>query len=55
LDANTSEPIAPLRPGETTGFAVAVWEGGHEERGGIKSFSGDWRELRLAPVALARR
>jgi len=55
LDVTTSEPVAQLRPGGTTGFAVAVWEGGHGERGGIKSFSGDWRELRLAPVALARR
>jgi DMSO reductase family type II enzyme heme b subunit len=55
LDVTTSEPVAHLRPGETTGFAVAIWEGGHEERGGIKAFSGDWRELRLAPVALARR
>lgn len=55
LDVNTSEPVAQLRPGSGTGFAVAVWEGGHGERGGIKSFSGDWRELRLAPVALARR
>jgi DMSO reductase family type II enzyme heme b subunit len=55
LDINTSEPIVQLRPGQKTQFGVAVWEGGHGERGGIKAFSGEWRELSLEPVALARR
>jgi len=44
-----------LAPGGATEFAVAVWEGSNSERGGIKSFSGGWRELRLAPAAKVGR
>jgi DMSO reductase family type II enzyme heme b subunit len=55
LRVDTREPVAQLEPGAVTGFGVAVWEGGRGERAGIKAFSGDWRELRLAPVATARR
>lgn len=45
------ERYAQFAPGEATQFAVAVWEGSNGERGGIKSFSGGWRGLELAPVA----
>ncbi len=37
-----------LAAGQTTRFGVAVWEGSHRERGGLKAYSGDWRELVLA-------
>jgi DMSO reductase family type II enzyme heme b subunit len=55
LRVDSKEPVAQLQPGATTGYGVAIWEGGHGERAGIKAFSGDWRELRLAPAATARR
>lgn len=41
--------LAELTPGQKTGFGVAIWNGGHGERGGIKAFSGaQWLELTLA-------
>jgi DMSO reductase family type II enzyme heme b subunit len=56
LQVATQEPVAQLTPGEATGFGVAIWEGASSERAGLKSFSGDWRELRLAaaPPATGR-
>lgn len=45
--AGTADSIA-LAAGQTSRFGVAVWEGSHAERGGLKAFSGDWRELELA-------
>ncbi|UCE84623.1 MAG: hypothetical protein JSU66_09630 [Deltaproteobacteria bacterium] len=56
LRVATDEPVAQLTAGETTGFGVAVWDGQHGERAGIKAFSGDWRELRLAaaPAVMGR-
>ena len=47
LRVDTAELLVQLRPGETTRFGVAVWDGGRGERAGIKAFSGDWRELVL--------
>lgn len=44
------EKVAQLAPGEKTQFAVAVWEGSNSERGGVKAFSGTWRDLVLAPA-----
>jgi DMSO reductase family type II enzyme heme b subunit len=55
LRADAGEPVAQLAAGETTGFAVAIWDGGSGERAGIKSFSGDWRELALPVAPAARR
>jgi len=55
LRLQSDEPVIQLEPGQVTGYAVAVWDGSHQERGGIKSFSGEWRELHLAPEAMARR
>lgn len=55
LSVDSPEPLVRLAPGETTGFAVAVWDGANGERGGIKAFSGDWTELRLDAVSTARR
>jgi DMSO reductase family type II enzyme heme b subunit len=51
----TSELVAQLEPGQTTGFAVAVWEGSNSERAGIKAYSGEWRELQLEALPMARR
>jgi len=54
LKVQSSENPVQLDPGQSTGFAVAVWEGGHSERAGIKSISGDdWIKLDLesAPEA----
>lgn len=38
---------APLKPGATTKIGFAAWDGGNEERAGIKSFSVDWIDLAL--------
>lgn len=38
---------APLKPGATTKIGFAAWDGGNEERAGIKSFSVDWVDLAL--------
>jgi len=41
--------VAQLTPGQTTGFGVAIWDGGAQERAGIKAFTGpQWLELILA-------
>lgn len=34
-----------LQPGSVTKIAFAVWQGGNQERAGIKAFSPDWQEL----------
>jgi DMSO reductase family type II enzyme heme b subunit len=51
----TFESVAQFEPGQTTGFAVAVWEGSNSERAGIKAYSGEWRELVLEALPMARR
>ncbi len=38
---------AQFVPGEPSRFGVAIWEGSHGERAGIKAFSGKWRELTI--------
>lgn len=47
LRSASADPVAQLAQGATTGFAVAIWEGGRGERAGIKAFSGDWQALVL--------
>jgi len=42
---------ARIQPGIETGFGVAIWEGSHKERAGIKAFSGDWKTLTIDPTA----
>jgi len=39
--------IAALAPGRTNGIGFALWNGGNDERAGIKAFSIDWAELAL--------
>ncbi len=36
-----------LAPGASTSIAVAVWDGGSDERGGVKAFSKAWRDLQV--------
>lgn len=55
LRVQGAEPYAQVDAGKSTRFGVAVWEGSNGERGGIKSFSGDWRPLELEAGAPARR
>jgi len=51
-----AEPgAAQLEAGSESGFGVAIWEGSHQERGGIKAFSGDWLPLDLDPVPSERK
>lgn len=42
------EESAQLEPGKPAKIGFAVWEGGSGERGGVKSFSKEWRELIFA-------
>ncbi len=39
------EETVDLAPGGKIGIGFAVWEGGNGERGGIKAYSKEWREL----------
>jgi complex iron-sulfur molybdoenzyme family reductase subunit gamma len=55
LKQQSLEPVAQLSPGQRAGFAVAIWEGSHGERAGIKAFSGEFLELSLANLPTARR
>ncbi len=55
LRVQSAEPTAQLELGQKTQFGVAIWEGSHGERAGIKAFSGEWRELVLDPAPAARR
>lgn len=43
----SGEGIAPLQEGSYTGIGFALWQGGNEERAGIKAFSIDWLPLEL--------
>lgn len=44
-----------LEAGQSSGFAVAIWEGGHGERAGLKAVSGDdWIKLDLEAANAAR-
>ena len=55
MQVKAAAQVAQLKPGEKIGFAVAIWEGAHSERAGIKAFSGDWRELRIDSLPTARK
>ncbi len=39
------EQAVQLKPGGKIGIGFAVWEGSNGERGGVKAFSKEWREL----------
>ena len=55
LHTANSPGAAQLAAGSETGFGVAIWEGGNQERGGIKSFSGDWQTLTIEAADAAGR
>jgi DMSO reductase family type II enzyme heme b subunit len=56
LRVESADPVAQLRPGEASGFGVAVWDGGSGERAGIKSFSGpQWIDLEIEALPSAGR
>ncbi len=42
------ERATKMVAGATKSFGIAAWEGGNGERGGVKSFSKEWRDLLLA-------
>jgi DMSO reductase family type II enzyme heme b subunit len=46
-----SPNIIQLEPGKDSRFGVAIWEGGRQERGGLKAYSGDWQALEIAAKA----
>ena len=55
MRVKSSENPAQLEPGQSTGFGVAVWEGGHGERAGLKAISGDdWIKLDLEAASEAK-
>jgi DMSO reductase family type II enzyme heme b subunit len=48
MRVKSSDNPAQLEPGQSTGFGVAIWEGGQGERAGLKAISGDdWVKLDL--------
>lgn len=55
LEIRSPEPVVQLRAGTGLPIGVAVWEGSHGERGGIKAFSPGWPRLELAPAPGVRR
>ena len=55
LRVKAAEPVAQLAPGASTGFGVAVWEGGAGERAGLKAVSGfEWQPLALEALPASR-
>lgn len=50
LSLDTPEPVAQLRPGGHVPYGVAIWEGGNQERAGIKSFTLSLEDLMLDKV-----
>ena len=55
LQVESAEPVAELAAGQSTGFAVAIWDGSKGERAGIKAFSGDWQTLEIDAIKTAGR
>jgi DMSO reductase family type II enzyme heme b subunit len=41
------EEAVNLAPGQPNVVGFAAWEGGNGERGGVKAFSKEWRDLIL--------
>ena len=47
----STEHVVQLRPSRSTPFGIAVWEGSHQERAGIKAVTLEYLELKLDPLA----
>ena len=55
MKVQSPDNLAQFEPGQSSGFGVAIWEGGHGERAGIKAISGDdWIKLDLEAATEAR-
>jgi DMSO reductase family type II enzyme heme b subunit len=55
MKVQSADTPVQLEPGQKSGLGVAIWEGGHGERAGIKAVSGDnWIELDLEAATEAR-
>ena len=55
MKVQSPDNLAQFEPGQSSGFGVAVWEGGHGERAGIKAISGDdWIKLDLEAATEAK-
>ena len=55
MKVENSQKSVQLEPGQTTGFGVAIWEGGHGERAGLKAISGDdWLKLDVEAASAAK-
>jgi DMSO reductase family type II enzyme heme b subunit len=50
LSINSQHPQAQLRVGEKTPYGVAIWEGGNQERAGIKSIGISTEDLLLEAI-----
>ncbi len=46
-DLDGPEEVATFRPGQETRIGFAIWNGGNQERGGIKAVSPDWTAFAL--------
>ena len=52
LKVESPDNPAQLEPGQSSGFGMAIWEGGQGERAGIKAISGDdWIKLDIEAAA----
>jgi DMSO reductase family type II enzyme heme b subunit len=55
MKVKSPEKLAQIEAGGSIGFGVAIWEGGHGERAGLKSISGDdWIQLELQAASEAK-
>jgi DMSO reductase family type II enzyme heme b subunit len=55
MKVQSPDNLAQFEPGQSSGFGVAIWEGGHGERAGIKAISGDdWIKLDLDAASEAK-
>jgi DMSO reductase family type II enzyme heme b subunit len=55
MKLQSPENLAQLEPGRSSGLGVAIWEGSHGERAGLKAISGDdWIKLDLEAANEAR-
>jgi hypothetical protein len=50
LVIDSQHPQAQLRPGDRIPFGVAIWDGGNQERAGIKSVGISTEDLFLEPI-----
>ena len=50
LTLSSPATVAQLYPGARTPYGVAIWEGGNQERAGIKSFTLSREDLILDPA-----